>query len=310
MGRYLQQRALSGLIVLIGVSILTFIMMHLLPGDPVDYMFALSQGDPPSEEQVAELRHQLGLDQSLPVQYAYYVRDAVQGDLGESIFLKRDVLDIILDNVRYTLELTICGLAFALLLGFVLGVVAAAKRGTWIDSATMVISLFGLSMPFFWLALLLVLFFSIRLDLLPATGQGSISHLVLPTIAIGITSAGTIARLVRSSMLEVLRQEYIVTARAKGLKGRSVLVRHALRNAIIPPITVAGLQFGRLMGGAVVTETIFARKGLGTVLVNGILSHDFKLVQGILLFIALIYIVVNFIVDMSYAIIDPRIRYT
>jgi peptide/nickel transport system permease protein len=309
MGRYLQQRAMSGLIVLIGVSILTFFMMHLLPGDPVNYMFAQSQGDPPSEEQVQELRRQLGLDRPLLVQYGYYVRDAVQGDLGRSIFLRREVRSIIWDNLRYTMELTFAGLAFAIVLGFALGILAAAKRGTWIDSATMVVSLFGLSMPFFWLALLLVLFFSIRLDLLPATGQGSLSHLVLPTIAIGITSAGTIARLVRSSMLEVLRQEYIVTARAKGLPGRKVLTRHALRNAVIPPITVAGLQFGRLMGGAVVTETIFARKGLGTVLVNAILSHDFKLVQGILLFIALIYIVINFIVDMSYAMIDPRIRY-
>jgi ABC-type dipeptide/oligopeptide/nickel transport system permease component len=310
MRRYLQQRAVSGMIVLLGVSILTFFMMHMLPGDPVNYMFAMSQGDRPSPEQVEELRHQLGLDQPLLVQYAYYVRDAVQGDLGRSIFLKREVREIIVENVRYTLELTICGLAFALTLGFILGVIAAAKRGTWIDSATMVISLFGLSMPFFWLALLLVLLFSLKLDLLPATGQGSLSHLVLPTVAIGITSAGTIARLVRSSMLEVLRQEYIVTARAKGLKNTRVLVRHALRNAVIPPITVAGLQFGRLMGGAVVTETIFARKGLGTVLVNAILSHDFKLVQGILLFIALIYIVINFIVDMSYAMVDPRIRYT
>jgi ABC-type dipeptide/oligopeptide/nickel transport system permease component len=308
--RYLQQRAISAVVVLLGVSVLTFLMMHLLPGDPIDYMFALSQGDPPSEEQVAELRRQLGLDKPLVVQYGYYVRDAVQGDLGRSIFLKREVREIIFDNLRYTMELTVAGLVVAMLMGFTLGVLAASRRGTWVDSATMVVSLFGLSMPFFWLALLLVLLFSIKLDVLPATGQGSLAHLVLPAIAIGLTSSGTIARLVRSSMLEVLRQEYIVTARAKGLRERRVLVRHALRNAIIPPITVAGLQFGRLMGGAVVTETIFARKGLGTVLVDGILSHDFKLVQGILLFIALIYVIINFIVDMSYALVDPRIRYT
>jgi peptide/nickel transport system permease protein len=308
-GRYVQQRAVSGVIVLLGVSILTFFMMHMLPGDPINYMFAQSQGEPPSEEQVQELRRQLGLDKPLVVQYVYYVRDALQGDLGRSIFLKREVRSIILDNVRYTMELTFSGLAFAIVLGFVLGIVAAAKRGTWIDSATMVISLFGLSMPFFWLALLLILLFSLRLNILPATGQGSLSQLVLPTIAIGITSAGTIARLVRSSMLEVLRQEYIVTARAKGLRNSRVLTRHALRNAVIPPITLAGLQFGNLMGGAVVTETIFARKGLGTVLVNAILAHDFKLVQGILLFIALVYILINFLVDMSYAMIDPRIRY-
>lgn len=294
---------------LFGVSVLTFIMIHMLPGNPIDYMFAQSQGDPPSEEQVDELRRQLGLDKSLPVQYAYYVRDAVQGDLGESIFQRRGVREIIIENMRYTLVLTISGLAVAIVLGFTLGIIAGANRGTWIDSVTMVISLFGLSMPFFWLAILLVLLFSIRLDWFPATGQGSISHLVLPAIAIGITSAGTLARLVRSSMLEVLGQEYIVTARAKGLGRTRVLLRHALRNAMIPAVTVAGLQFGRLMGGAVVTETIFARKGLGVVLVDSILSHDFKLVQGILLFIAIVYILVNFIVDTSYAIIDPRIRY-
>jgi ABC-type dipeptide/oligopeptide/nickel transport system permease component len=309
MTRYLQQRAISAVVVLVGVSILTFFMMHLLPGDPIDYMFAQTQGDPPSEEQVQELRRQLGLDKPLVVQYAYYLGDVMRGDLGRSIFLKRDVLEIILDNARYTLELTVAGLLVAVALGVTLGIIAAAFHGTWIDSATMVASLFGLSMPFFWLAVLLVLLFSIRLDWFPATGQGSLSHLVLPAIAIGITSAGTLARLVRSSMLEVLRNEYITTARAKGLRESRVLYGHALRNAIIPPITVAGLLFGRLMGGAVVTETIFARKGLGTILVDGILSHDFKLVQGVLLFIALVYIVVNLVVDLSYAFVDPRIRY-
>lgn len=300
---------MSGVVVLFGVSLLTFLMMHLLPGDPVDYLFARSQGEAPAPEQVEELRRQLGLDRPLPVQYAYYVGDAVRGDLGESIFLRRDVRDIILDNFRFTLELTVAGLLFAMVMGFALGVLAAAKHGTWIDSATMVLSLVGLSMPFFWLAILLVLLFSIRLDLFPATGQGSFSHLVLPAIAIGITSAGTLARLVRSSMLEVLRNEYITTARAKGLLERRVLISHALRNAMIPPLTIAGIQFGRLMGGAVVTETIFARKGLGSVLVNGILSHDFKLVQGILLFIALVYIIVNLVVDLLYAVVDPRIRH-
>ena len=306
--RYLQQRAFSAVIVLFGVSILTFLMMHLLPGDPIDFMFAQTQGEPPSEDQVQELRHQLGLDRPLYTQYVIYVKDAVQGDLGRSIFRKREVTEIILDNVRYTLELTISGLLFAMVLGLVLGVIAAAFRGTWIDSLTMVVSLFGLSMPYFWLAILLVLLFSLKVDVFPATGQGSWQHLVLPSVAIGITSAGTIARLVRSSMLEVLNQEYIVTARAKGLRESRVLMSHALRNAVIPAITIAGLQFGQLLGGAVVTETIFARKGLGTILIDSILSHDFKLVQGILLFIAAGYIVVNFIVDMSYAIIDPRVR--
>lgn len=307
--RYLQQRAASAAVVLVGVSLLTFLMMHLLPGDPVQYLFAVSQGEPPAPEQVAELRHQLGLDRPIYEQYLVYVGDALRGDLGRSIFQKRPVLDIVLDNLWYTLELTIAGLVLAMALGLVLGLVAAAKHRTWLDSLTMVVSLVGVSMPYFWLAVLLVLLFSLRLGWFPATGQGTLSHLVLPAVAIGLTSAGTIARLVRSSMLEVMNQEYVVTARAKGLRERTVLARHALRNAVIPSITVAGLQFGRLMGGAVITEIVFARKGIGTVLVEAILNHDFKLAQGILLFIALIYILVNFVVDMSYAAIDPRIRY-
>lgn len=309
MGRYLQQRALSALVVLFGVSLLTFFMMHLLPGDPVQYLFALSQGDRPSEAQIAELRRQLGLDQPLPQQYLSYVWNALHGDLGRSIFLKRPVSEIILDNVPYTLELTFAGLILSMVLGMGLGLLAAARHATWLDSLTMVVSLFGVSMPYFWLAILLVLFFSLQLGWFPATGQGTPLHLVLPAVAIAVSSAGTIARLVRSSLLEVLHQEYIVTARAKGLRESVVLRAHALRNALIPAVTLAGLQFGRLMGGAVITEIVFARRGIGSILVDGILSHDFKVVQGILLFIALSYIVVNFIVDMSYALIDPRIRY-
>lgn len=309
MTRYLQQRALSAAIVLLGVSILTFLMMHLIPGDPVQYLFASYQGEAPSPEQIEQVRRQLGLDKPLYVQYVRYLGNILRGDLGHSIFLKRPVTEIIADNVWYTLELTLGGLLLATVLGFSLGVVAASRRGTWLDSVTMVFSLAGLSMPFFWLAILLVLVFSIKLGLFPATGQGSLSQLVLPSVAIGLTVAGSLARLVRSSMLEVLNQEYIVTARAKGLSPLTVLVRHALRNAVIPPLTLAGLQFGRLMGGAVVTETVFARKGLGVVLVDAIISHDIQLAQGILLFIAAIYVIVNFVVDMSYALVDPRIRY-
>jgi peptide/nickel transport system permease protein len=309
MVHYFIRRGISAAIVLIGVSILTFSMMHMLPGDPVEYMFARTLGEGPPPEQVEEMRRQLGFDQPFLIQYVNYVVDAVRGDLGTSLYHRRPVTEIIAGNVRYTMELAIAGLLIAMVLGTSLGILAAAKRGTWVDSLTMVVSLFGLSMPFFWLAILLVLLFSLTLGWFPATGQGSLSQIVLPSFALGVTSAGIITRLVRSSMLEVLRQEYVVTARAKGVRESLVLVRHALRNAIIPPLTMLGLQFGTLMGGAVVTETIFARRGLGTVLVDAILSHDMKVVQGILLFIAAIYILSNFIVDMLYAFIDPRIRY-
>lgn len=307
--RYFLQRLISAILVLIGVSILTFSMMHLLPGDPIQYMFALIQGPPPSPAQEQEYRHQLGFDKPVYIQYVDYVRDAAHGDLGRSIFLREPVTTILAENVSYTLYLTIAGLIIAIVFGVILGVIAAAKHGTWIDSVTMVISLVGLSMPYFWLAVLLVLVFSIKLAWFPATGQGSLSHLVLPAVAVGVTSAGTLTRLVRSSMLEVLHQEYVMTARAKGVREIRVLTRHVLRNAIIPAITIAGLQFGRLMGGAVITEIVFARKGLGTIIINAILNHDIKLVQGALLFIAVMFIFVNLLVDMLYAVIDPRIRY-
>lgn len=309
MVRYLQQRAIAAVLVLFGVSILSFSMIHLLPGDPVQYMFALTQGPPPSPAQMQEFRHQLGLDKPVYIQYLDYVWSALHGDFGRSIFLREKVTAILADNLPYTLNLTLAGLAVTIVFGVPLGVVAAAKHGTWVDSFTMVISLVGLSMPFFWLAVLLVLVFSIRLGWFPATGEGSLSRLVLPAFAIGVTSAGTLARLVRSSMLEVLHQEYVVTARAKGLRESRVLLRHALRNAIIPPVTIMGLQFGRLMGGAVITEIVFARKGIGTVIINAILNHDIKLVQGTILFIAVVFVCINFIVDMLYAVIDPRIKY-
>jgi peptide/nickel transport system permease protein len=308
--QYLVRRLISAMVVLFGVSILTFSMMHMLPGDPVEYMFARTLGEGPPPEQVEEMRRQLGLDQPVHLQYVNYVLDGLRGDLGTSLYHRRPVTEIIAGNARYTMELAFGGLIIAILLGTTLGIIAAAKRGTWVDSVTMVVSLFGLSMPYFWLAVLMVLLFSITLGWLPATGQGTFRQMILPSLALGITSAGVITRLVRSSMLEVLRQEYITTARAKGVREPFVLVRHALRNAIIPPLTMVGLQFGILMGGAVVTETIFARRGLGTVLVDAILSHDMRLVQGILLFIAAVYIVANFAVDMLYAFVDPRIRYT
>lgn len=312
--RYLRLRVVSAIIVLIGVSIITFFMIHLLPGDPVQYMFSVSQGESPTPEQIALLRHQLGLDQSLPAQYFDYVSGVFTGDLGDSIVQRRPVTSIIASNVPYTFELTVGAMLVAIVFGLSLGILAAAKRGTPTDTAVMAVSLGGLSMPYFWLAILLILLFSIRLQWLPATGTGSgvdtLHYLVLPSIALGITSGGIIARLVRSSMLEVLNQEYILVARAKGVSNQMVLLRHALRNALIPAITIVGLQFSRLLGGAVVTEIVFARKGLGAVLVDAILNHDFKLVQGILLFIAATYVVINIIIDLSYAIVDPRIRYT
>jgi len=303
---YIAQRIVQVIPVIAGISVVTFLMLHLVPGDPV-LLFA---GDKPlSEERAAEIRHQLGLDRPLLEQYWDYARKAVVGDLGVGLRSQRAVRDSILEVLPSTVQLTLAALTFAAVVGISLGVFAAVSHGSWADTATMALAMLGVSMPVFYSSLLLILLFSFTLAWLPATGQGGIERLIMPTLALGMTSSAVLARLVRSSMLEVLRQEYVVTARAKGLAERLVLVRHALKNALIPAVTVLGLQLGALLGGAVITETIFSRPGVGRLAVDAIGSRDFPLVQGTVLFVATGYVLVNLLVDISYAYIDPRIRY-
>ncbi len=303
---YIYRRLLQAVPVLIGISILTFAMIQLVPGDPVT-IFA---GDKPlTPERAAEIRHQLGLDQPLLTQYCSYAGHALRGDLGIGLRSRRPVVESILEALPSTLELTFSALLLAALVGITLGIVAAVGRGTWIDTAAMSFAMLGVSMPVFYSSLLLIMLFSFRLGWFPATGQGGLERLVLPATALGLTSAAALARLVRSSMLEVLGQEYIVTARAKGLSMRDVIMRHALKNALIPTITMLGLQLGVLLGGAVVTETIFSRPGLGRLAVDAITGRDFPLIQGVVMFAAAAYVLVNLIVDVLYAAIDPRIRY-
>jgi len=303
---YITQRLLQAIPVLIGISVLTFLMLHLVPGDPV-LIFA---GDKPmTEARAAELRHQLGLDRPLWVQYWDYASHALRGDLGRGLRSQRPVLDSILEALPSTLQLTFAALLLATLIGITLGIVAAVAYRTWADTASMGVALLGVSMPVFYSSLLLIMFFSFRLGWFPATGQGGLERLVLPATALGLASAAALARLVRSSMLEVLRQEYIVTAQAKGLSARAVVLRHALKNALIPTVTMLGLQLGALLGGAVVTETIFSRPGLGRLAVDAIAMRDFPLIQGTVLFAAATYVLVNLVVDVLYAWIDPRIRY-
>jgi ABC-type dipeptide/oligopeptide/nickel transport system permease component len=303
---YITQRLLQAIPVLVGISVLTFLMLHLVPGDPV-LIFA---GDKPmTEERAAELRHQLGLDRPLWVQYWDYASHAVRGDLGRGLRSQRPVLDSILEALPSTLELTFTALLLAALIGITLGIVAAVAHGGWLDTASMGVAMIGVSVPVFYSSLLLIMFFSFRLGWFPATGQGGIERLVLPAVALGLASAAALARLVRSSMLEVLNQEYIVTAHAKGLASRMVVLRHALKNALIPTVTMLGLQLGALLGGAVVTETIFSRPGLGRLAVDAIAGRDFPLVQGTVLVAAAAYVLVNLVVDVLYAAIDPRIRY-
>ena len=304
--RYIIQRLLQLIPILIGISVLTFLMLHLIPGDPV-LIFA---GDKPmTEERAAEIRHQLGLDRPLWVQYGDYAAHAVRGDLGRGLRSQRPVLDSILEVAPGTTQLTLAALALATILGMTLGILAALARGTWLDTAAMTFAILGVSMPVFYSSLLMILLFSFTLGWLPATGQGGVARLVMPATALGLISAAVLARLVRSGMLAVLRQEYVVTARAKGLAPRVVVLRHALKNALIPTITMLGLQLGALLGGAVVTETIFSRPGVGRLAVDAILSRDFPLVQGTVLFTAVAYVLVNLLVDISYAAIDPRVRY-
>jgi peptide/nickel transport system permease protein len=311
--QYIRTRLLLTIPVLLGVSFLTFSILHLIPGDPARILLGdmgggAAAGDT-SEVAYQNLREELGFNDPFLVQYVRYLGNAMTGDLGRSFQTNREVRDSILDVLPYTLQLTVVGLGFAILFGGILGILAALNRNTWIDSLTMVFSLFGLAMPSFWLAFILIQIFALRWTILPSTGTEGIKSLILPALTLGLVASGTVARLVRSTMLEVLRQEYVMTARAKGLSERVVILRHALRNALIPVVTIVGLQFGGLLSGAVIIETVFARRGLGRLAAEAVLRRDFPMVQGTILVAALGYVLINLLVDISYAWLDPRIKY-
>jgi ABC-type dipeptide/oligopeptide/nickel transport system permease component len=292
---------------LLGVSVAVFMLIHLLPGDPVEIML---HGTGASVEQKATMRHELGLDQPLVEQYLSFISRAVRGDFGRSIRTHSVVLREIRNAFPDTLKLTIAGMTVAIVFGFGFGILAALRQRTWIDSGAMVFALFGVAMPSYLIGILLIYLFSIELHWLPATGQGSLDRLLMPALALGWGYAAIIARLVRANLAEVMRREFVLTARAKGLSGGAVVYRHALKNALIPVITMLGLQFGNMLSGAVVIEALFARRGIGNLLVHGILDRDFPMVQAIILILAVIYVLVNLIVDLSYGLLDPRIRYS
>ncbi|PYN81981.1 MAG: peptide ABC transporter permease [Candidatus Rokuibacteriota bacterium] len=303
---YLARRVLGVVPVLFGVMLAVFSMLFLVPGDPVKIMLAEFVTTP---DQIAQMRAQLHLDEPLLQQYGRFVAGALRGDLGTSIRSRRPVATEIGENVASTGGLALASMAVAVAIGVPLGLLAALFRNSWLDVGSMVVALLGVSMPSFWLGLLLIFAFSLRLAWFPATGGGDLVHLVLPSVTLGTIAAAIIARLTRSSMLEVLGQDYVRTARAKGLGAWSVVVRHALKNALIPIITIFGLQFGNLLAGAVIVETVFGRPGLGRLIVGGILTKDFPLVQGTVLFVATAYVMINVLVDVAYAFADPRIRY-
>ena len=330
--QYLLRRLLLTIPVLLGVSIIVFGIIHLIPGDPVQLIFS---GTGASLEQREAMRHALGLDRPLPVQYVIYLSNAIRGDLGQSIQFKQPVTELILERMPATIELTIASLFIALIVAFPLGVISAVKRNSVADHVAMTGATLGISLPTFWVGILLIMLVSINLGWLPAFGRISyevnlervtgfhlidsiltwnipafkdaLVHLILPALVLGIAAATFTTRLVRSSVLGVLSKDYVVTARGKGLTEWTVLNHHVLRNAIIPVITLIGVMIGALLGGAVVTETIFAWPGIGRLVIQAISNRDFPVVQGVVLFFALIRLTINLVTDVLYVWLDPRI---
>ncbi|MEL0159858.1 MAG: nickel ABC transporter permease [Deltaproteobacteria bacterium] len=304
MGNFLLRRLLLLIPVLWGVATLVFLLLHFIPGDPVDLML----GDSALGTDRETLRDQLGLNDPLIVQYLRYFGDLLQGDWGTSLFSKKPVFEEIMERVPATMELMLGAMVVTILVAMPLGLIAAVNKGSWIDQGAMIFSLLGVSIPNFWLGPMLILLFSIHFDLLPVNERGGLEHLILPALTLGTSLASILARITRSSVVETLQAEYIRTARSKGISELRILFRHALRNALIPIVTVIGLQVGVLLSGAIITEAIFDWPGLGNLLISAINSRNYPLVQGCVLFIAGSYVMVNLVIDLLYAYLDPRIR--
>ena len=312
MAKFIGQRFVEAIPVVLLASLLVFAILHLIPGDPVDAMMgaaAFGVGTPEQRIALAEqIRDDLGLNDPLAIQYVRWLGNAVRGDLGQSYIQHQAVTKLILDRLPSTLELAGAAMLLSIVLGMSLGVIAAVKRSSPIDAAVMLFSLGGVSIPSFAFAILMILIFSVTLGLVPATGSGSFDRLILPALVLGYEGTGLIARLTRASLLEVMGLEYIRTARGKGLHPRTILRRHALRNALVPIVTIVGLQVGRLLAGSVIVETVFARQGIGQLAINAILAKDYPVVQGVILLTAVSYLVANLLVDVSYGYLNPKIR--
>jgi peptide/nickel transport system permease protein len=308
---YIARRVLQAIPVMVLVATAVFLLLRLTPGDPTEVLL----GPEATPERAAELRRDLGLDQPIPVQWALWFGHVLRGDLGESIFLRRPVTQAIWERAEPTLMLTLLSLAVAVVLGLSLGVLAAVRQGSWADLLAMLVSLAGISMPTFWIGLNLILVFAVILGVLPVAGYKPLSagvwenvrYLILPAITLGFYEAALLARMTRSMMLGVLKENYVRTARSIGLPERRVVLGHALRNALIPLMTIVGLMFAGLLGGALVTETVFNIPGVGRLLIQAVLRRDYQLVQGIVLVIAGVYVLINLSVDILYGVLDPRI---
>lgn len=305
MYQYIARRLLLTIPVVVGVSLLVFSMIRLIPGDPARAMAGVNA----TPEFIEQTRLRLGLDQPLYIQYGQFAVSLLRGDLGNSVFSGRPVTQEIGERFPRTLLLATVALLISTTLGITAGVISATRRNSIFDNVSMFLALVGVAAPVFWMALMLQLLFSVQLRWLPATGIGTVAHIVLPAITLGMSSAALMARITRSSMLDVLRQEYITTARSKGLIERVVVNKHALKNALIPVVTVLGLQFGTLLGGAVLTETVFSWPGVGRLLVDSILRRDYPVVQGTVMLLAFTFVIINLVVDVLYAVLDPRIHY-
>ena len=305
MKQYILKRILLTLPVALGVCTLVFLLIHLIPGDPVEIML----GESAQISDKVQLRRELGLDQPLARQYANFLLQLFQGNLGQSLHNQRPVFDLVLERYPATLQLGLAAMLIAILLAFPLGLASAMNRHSLVDRGSMLFSLLSISIPHFWLGPMLIIVFAVWLDWLPVGGRGDITYLILPAITMGTSMAAILTRMVRSSLIESLRQEYITVARAKGLTRLKAAIKHALRNALIPVVTILGLQIGSLLTGSIITETIFAWPGIGRLTIQAIQSRDYPLVQGCILIIALSYVIINLLTDLTYALIDPRIRY-
>ncbi len=313
MVRYILQRFVGMAVVMFLVVTIVFVIVRVTPGDPAAVML----GPDASARDIADLRARLGLDQSLVIQYFYYIGQLLKGDLGQSIFLNMPVGAALLDRAEPTFFLTVLSLLIACIIALPVGVYAAYRRGSFVDQAATTVAMLAASIPSFWLGLILMQFFAVRLNLFPVSGYGGpgssftdrMYHLILPAIALGLVSSALILRFTRASMLDVLGDDYIRTARAKGLIERRVIMKHALKNALIPILTVIGLTAAVLISGAVVTETVFGLPGVGNLVVSAVLRRDYPVIQGALLVIAGLYVLINFIIDMLYLFVDPRVRY-
>ena len=302
--QYVFRRLVSTLPVLFGVSTLTFLLIHFVPGDPIDQML----GDHVSFKDKQHIRQELGLDKPLLEQYTIFMKGLVKLDLGRSLYSRQPVAQKIWERIPATAELTVFSIFFALLIGLPLGVLAAIRQYSWTDNSVLIMGLLGMSMPGFWLGPMLILIFSIQLDWLPVSERGGIEHVILPAISLGMALGAILMRMTRAAMLEVIKEDFVRTAHSKGLHPTLIYFKHTLRNALMPIITIVGLQFGALLTGTVITETIFDWPGIGTLFFDAIQQRDYPLVQGCVLFIACTYVFVNLVTDIAYAIANPKVR--